>query len=476
MQPDPLRFPGDAARAAANETLRANLRHTLGLIRSRRNAAFEALTEPEELQQIGNAIKQECLARLPELLERLEANLTRRGIQVHWAETTGEANQIVLDIARRRGVKLVVKGKSMVSEETELNPFLERNGIEVLEADLGEYIVQLAHQPPSHIVGPAIHMNRHEIADLFHEKLGEPRTVDIEAMTAMARRVLREKFKTADMGITGVNFAIAETGTLCLVENEGNGRMCTTAPPVHVAMMGLEKVIANLADLPTLNRLLTRSATGQVISTYFNWISSPRRPGEKDGPQEVHVVILDNGRSSIYGDGELRETLSCLRCGACLNICPVYSRIGGHAYRAVYMGPIGKILTPQLAGLKVAGHLTGASTLCGACYEVCPVKIPIPDLLLRLRQEGHQPTAAGRALFRAGAGSQRRAAEAMVWKGWQVIHNRPALYRAMTNLARMAASLLPRNARPLPAWSRRRTLPRPAPRSLHELLRERPSA
>ena len=476
MKPDPARFRQDAARATVNETLRRNLTHTLGLIRSRRNGAFEALTVPEELQQIGNAIKQESLARLPELLERLEERLTARGIQVHWAETTAEANAIVLEIARRRGVQLVVKGKSMVSEETELNRFLQRHGIDVMEADLGEYIVQLAQQGPSHIVAPAIHMNRHEIADLFHEKLGEPYTVDIEAMTAMARRVLREKFKTAGMGVTGVNFAIAETGTLCLVENEGNGRMCTTAPPVHVAMMGLEKVIANLSDLPTLNRLLTRSATGQVISTYFNWISSPRRPGEKDGPEEVHVVILDNGRSAIFSDGELRETLSCLRCGACLNICPVYARIGGHAYGAVYMGPIGKILTPQLAGLKTAGHLSGASTLCGACYEVCPVKIPIPDLLLRLRQEGSQPTAAGRAVFGKGAGSQRKPAEAMVWKGWQVLHDRPAFYRAATALARAAAALLPRSAVDLSPWGKQRELPAASRASLHKLLRDRSGA
>ncbi|MBI3992251.1 MAG: iron-sulfur cluster-binding protein [Candidatus Lambdaproteobacteria bacterium] len=476
MKPDAGRFKVDAARATLNATLRQNLNHTLGLIRARRDAAFEALTAPEELQEIGQAIKQESLARLPELLERLEDRLTARGIQVHWAETADEANAIVLEIARRRGVQLVVKGKTMVSEETELNRFLQRHGIEVLEADLGEYIVQLAQQPPSHIVAPAIHMNRREIADLFHEKLGEPYTVDIEAMTAMARRVLREKFKTAGMGVTGVNFAIAETGTLCLVENEGNGRMCTTAPPVHVAMMGLEKVVANLSDLPTLNRLLTRSATGQAISTYFNWISSPRRRGEKDGPEEVHVVILDNGRSSVYSDGELRDTLACLRCGACLNICPVYARIGGHAYRAVYMGPIGKILTPQLAGLETAGHLTGASTLCGACAEVCPVKIPIPDLLLRLRQEGSQPTAAGRALFGPGAGSQRKPAEAMLWKGWQVLHDRPAYYRAATALARAAAALLPRRAASLSPWGRRRELPVPARASLHALLRNRPGA
>lgn len=486
MKPDAKQFPVDAAQAVANTVLRNNLNHSLGIIRERRDASFDALVDATGLQHIGHAIKQESLSRLPELLEQLEAALTARGIQVHWAETTAEANEAILAIARRRGVKRVVKGKTMVSEETELNPFLESHGIEVIETDLGEYIVQLAEQPPSHIIVPAIHMNRQQVGELFHEKLNEPFTADVKAITAMARRVLRDKFKHADMGITGVNFAVAETGTLCLVENEGNGRMSTTVPPVHVVMMGLEKVIANLSDLPTLLRLLCRSATGQSISTYVNWITSPRRPGEKDGPEEVHVVILDNGRSAIYGDGELRETLACLRCGACLNICPVYNRIGGHAYGSIYAGPIGKILTPQMAGLQTAGHLAGASSLCGACYEVCPVKIPISNLLLRLRQEGNQPTPAGRAIFGNQAGAQRSGVEAMVWKGWRVIHSRPAAYRALTRLTALAGALAPEKSerslldllpfKALRAWRRERRLPRPSRRSLHDLLRDRPSA
>lgn len=486
MKPDAGTFARDAARAVNDTVLRGNLNHALGQIREKRHAAMAALTDSEGLQQIGNAIKQESLARLPELLVQLEEKLTRRGIQVHWAQDAAEANAAVLAIAQRRNARRVVKGKTMVSEETELNEHLQAHGIEVVETDLGEYIVQLAEQRPSHIIAPAIHMNRQEIGDLFHDKLGEPHTVDVQAMTAMARRVLREKFQQADMGVTGVNFAVAETGTLCLVENEGNGRMSTTVPPVHVAMMGLEKVIANLADLPTLLRLLTRSATGQVISTYVNWIASPRRPGEQDGPEEVHVIILDNGRSAIYGDGELRDTLNCVRCAACLNICPVYNRIGGHAYGSIYSGPIGKILTPQMAGLGAAGHLAGASTLCGACFEVCPVKIPIPDLLLRLRQEANAPSAAGRAVFGAQAGARRSGTEAMVWKGWQVLHNSPAAYRAMTRLAALAAAIGPREGRrslwdhvplkALRAWRRTRWLPRPAERSLHRLLRDRPNA
>ena len=474
MQPDPGRFRAESRAALADGALRRNLHNAMHTIRNRRNERFAELSDGEALQWIGNGIKQRALADLPALLERLEAQLGARGVQVHWAETPAEANAIVLAIARRRGVELVVKGKSMVSEETGLNAFLAGHGIQAIEADLGEFIVQLAGQTPSHIVVPAVHMSRQEIAALFHEMLGEPYTDDVAALTALARRVLREKFQQAGMGVTGVNFAVAETGTLALVENEGNGRMVTTVPPVHVALMGLEKVVARLADVAPLVRLLTRSATGQPITTYFNWLSSPRRPGELDGPEEVHLILLDNGRSAIYSDGELRETLDCIRCGACLNICPVYARIGGHAYGSVYMGPIGKILTPQMAGLAAGGHLAGASTLCGACYEVCPVKIPIPNLLLRLRQEGVQPTAAGRAWL-SGAGSRRGMGEALLWKGWRVVNDRPALYRLVTRLLGALGGGLPRLG-PARAWSAARELPRPAPRSLHALLKERPGA
>jgi L-lactate dehydrogenase complex protein LldF len=474
MEPDRRSFRQDAERALGDAPLRRNYAKATAIVRGRRNELMSALVDSAELMRVGHAVKQHALSRLPELLETLEARLAARGVQVHWAETTEEANRIVLDIARRRGVTSVVKGKSMVSEEMELNAFLARNGVQAVEADLGEFIVQQAGQHPVHIVVPAIHMSRAQIGRLFTDTLGEPYTDDVQALTAMARRILREKFQSAGMGITGVNFAVAETGTLALVENEGNGRMVTTVPPVHVALMGIEKVVARLEDVAPLARLLTRSATGQPITSYFNWLSSPRRPGELDGPEEVHLVILDNGRSRIYADGQLRETLECIRCGACLNACPVYQRIGGAAYGSVYMGPIGKILTPQMAGLGTAGHLAGASTLCGACYEACPVNIPIPDLLLRLRQEGNQPTNAGRSLLN-GAGGTRGLGEAMVWKGWQVIHDRPALYRTFTRLAGLLAGHAPTGFGPLKAWSRKRTLPRPARRTLHELLKDRPT-
>src|SRR6266542_1556557 len=363
----------------------------------------------------------------------------------------------------------VVKGKSMVSEEMHLNDFLEERGIESLESDLGEYIIQLDGETPSHIIMPAIHKNKQQIARLFGKKIREAKyTEDVDELTAIARRVLRKKFFEADAGISGVNFAVAETGTLCLVENEGNGRMSTHVPPVHIALMGIEKVVERLEDVPPLYSLLTRSATGQMISTYFNMITGPRGPGEKDGPAEVHLVILDNGRSRIFSDAELSATLRCIRCGACMNHCPVYTRIGGHAYQAVYPGPIGKILTPQTEGVARRHELVHASSLCGACVEVCPVEIPITELLVRLRREAtHRDP--GSTVFEAGEGRSRL--EDAAWALWEVAHRNPALYRLMgfaaTRLRRFLPSWLP----VLSAWTSARATPRPAARTLHELAR-----
>jgi L-lactate dehydrogenase complex protein LldF len=278
--------------------------------------------------------------------------------------------------------------------------------------------------------------------------------------------VLREKFENADVGITGVNFAVAETGTLVLVENEGNGRMCTTVPPVHIAIMGLEKVVERLEQIPALLNLLVRSATGQPITTYVNMITGPRRPGEKDGPDEVHVVILDNGRSRIFADPELRDTLRCIRCGACMNHCPVYTRTGGHAYPGVYPGPIGKILTPQMAGLDATGDLPHASALCEACTEICPVQIPITDILVRLRREGAIPTP-GAAV--KGAGSRAALSESLIWRGWRTVYATPALYRLTLWALTRGGGLLPRWLPGLSRWTQMRTKPRFGRRSLHEL-------
>jgi L-lactate dehydrogenase complex protein LldF len=450
--------------ALADERVRGNFRRAMDGLMQRRLDLFPDPAAMESLRQHGMRIKAQALSRLPELLEQLEERLSKNGIIVHWAETTEEANRIVLAIMHSHDATSLIKGKSMVSEEMGLNDFLIGNGIDVLESDLGEFILQLAGEPPSHIVAPAIHKDRYQIAELFREKFPDiPYTEDINELTQNARTILRDRFEAAEVGLSGVNFAVAETGTLCLVENEGNGRMSTTVPPVHIAVTGIEKVVETFAEIPPLLTLLTRSATGQPITTYFNMISSPRKPGEKDGPKEVHLVLLDNGRSDIYGDPELLATLRCIRCGACMNHCPVYTRIGGHAYGTVYPGPIGTILEPQKGGLDNYGGLTTASSLCGACGEVCPVRIPIPQLINRLRYEASH----GEGVTR-GSGSKRKAAEALAWKGWSLLHRKPVLYRLMATAATRLRGLMPSR---LGAWTRYRSAPRPAASSLHELAR-----
>jgi len=476
-------FRPAAAEALKNPQLRANFRRAMDGLMAKRAALFSDPVEWRDLRALGAAIRARTLARLPELLETLEKNCAANGIHVRWAETTGEANAIVLEILKKHGATRVVKGKSMVSEEMHLNDFLEERGIESLESDLGEYIIQLDGETPSHIIMPAIHKNKQQIAKLFGKKIREAKyTEDVDELTAIARRVLRKKFFEADAGISGVNFAVAETGTLCLVENEGNGRMSTHVPSVHIALMGIEKVVEKLEDVPPLYSLLTRSATGQVISTYFNMITGPRGPGEKDGPTEVHLVILDNERSRIFSDAELSATLRCIRCGACMNHCPVYTRIGGHAYQAVYPGPIGKILTPQTEGVARRHELVHASSLCGACVEACPVQIPIVELLVRLRREATHKEP-GSTVLQAGEGRNRL--EDAAWFFWEAAHRHPSLYRLMGFLATRLRRFLPSRLPVLSAWtwgsggpqgpppgSRLRATPRPAARTLHELARK----
>jgi L-lactate dehydrogenase complex protein LldF len=334
---------------------------------------------------------------------------------------------------------------------------------------MGEYIVQLAGEKPSHIIMPAIHKTKEEIARLFADKVpGVDYTDNVDALIQIGRRVLREKFLAADIGLSGVNFAVAETGTLCLVENEGNGRLSTTAPPVHIAITGIEKIVEKLEHVPPLLSLLTRSATGQNISTYFNMISGPRKPGEKDGPTEVHLVLLDNGRSQAYADEQLRKTLQCIRCGACMNHCPVYTRIGGHAYGTTYPGPIGKIISPHMLGLEATRTMATASSLCGACGEVCPVRIPIPDLLMRLREESFSAPHANPAMRGQGAGYS--ATITAVWKAWAAVYRSPGLYRAATWLGSRFGRLAPRRQG---AWTTVREPLQPAPKRLRDLLRER---
>ena len=458
-----LDFKGRAHNALGDEQLRRNFRTAMDSLMTKRAASFSDADERERLREMGNHIRARALSKLPELLERLEANLTRNGVKVHWAETIEEANQIVLQIAQARQAKQVIKGKSMVSEEMEMNHFLEGHGIESLESDMGEYIVQLDNEKPSHIIMPAIHKNAGQVASLFTDKLGVEYTKDVDQLIQIGRRALRQKFFEADIGVSGVNFAVAETGTLLLVENEGNGRMSTTVPPVHIAVTGIEKVVENLRDVVPL-----RSALGQPITTYVNMISGPRKEHELDGPQEVHLILLDNGRSQAFADSELRQTLNCIRCGACMNHCPVYTRVGGHTYGEVYPGPIGKIITPHMVGLhKVPDH-PSASSLCGACGEVCPVKIPIPSLLRRLREENVKAPDDPHKVMR-GQGSKYSRKERLIWKGWRLLNTSPALYRVFGFFATRLRGLTPPNVGP---WTQNHSAPKPAARSLHELAKQ----
>jgi L-lactate dehydrogenase complex protein LldF len=454
-----------------NPRLRQSFRGAMDYLMEKRAAQFPDPAALDALRRQGEAIRQYSLGRLPELLELLEQRLHERGVRVHWAETAAEAQDIVAGIMAQAQADLIVKGKSMVSEEVELNHALAARGIDALESDMGEYIVQLAGERPSHIIMPAIHKTKEEISRLFAEKVpGVDYTDSVDELIQIGRRVLREQFRTTKVGLSGVNFAVAETGTLCLVENEGNGRMCTTVPDIHIAITGIEKVVEKLEHVPPLLALLTRSATGQAVTTYFNWISGPRREGELDGPRTVHLVLVDNGRSQAYIRPDFRSTLQCIRCGACMNHCPVYTRIGGLAYGTTYPGPIGKIISPHLLGLAGTSELLTASSLCGACGEVCPVRIPIPELLIDLRaraQSGnidrHQPPL-------RGEGSGRKPLLAISFALWRRLYTSPRLYRAFAWLAtRLRALTPPRQG----AWTRTRTPLVPAPRSLHELMRTR---
>lgn len=453
-----------------NQELRDNFRGAMNFLMDKRSAAFSDEQELEALRDTCQKIKQRSLLKLPTLLEQLETKLQANGIQVHWAETAEQANGIIADLITAKDGKSVVKGKSMVSEETSLNDYLLDRDIECLESDMGEYIVQLAGEHPSHIIMPAIHQNKRQIAELFDKNLSDFNyTEDVDALINEGRTVLRNKFLNADVGITGVNFAVAETGTLCLVENEGNGRMCSTVPDLHIAITGIEKVVEYLDDIPPLLSLLTRSATGQMISTYFNMISHPRQDGEKDGPKEVHLVLLDNGRSQAFADEELRQTLQCIRCGACMNHCPVYTRIGGHAYGTVYPGPIGKIISPHMLGLDKTKDLPTASSLCGACGEVCPVKIPIPKILTRLRTESVKKTSKTPQIMK-GQGANRKVSEALIWRVWSHLNKRPTIYNFAIRCIGIFRKLSPKR---IAGWTHVRTAPQPAAKSLHQRVKER---
>ena len=447
---------------------RKNFRGAMDFLQSKRKGQFPDPEERESLRELGAAIRRYSLAHLPRLLEQLETNLTAQGVQVHWAQTPAEANDIALTIARRTGAKSIVKGKSMVSEEIGFNHAMAEAGIEAFESDMGEYIVQLAGETPSHIIMPAIHKTRQQIAELFAREIpGVPYTDDVDGLIRIGRQVLRSKFAEAEIGLSGVNFAVAETGTLCLVENEGNGRMCTTVPRIHIAITGIEKVVEKLEHLPPLLSLLSRSATGQPVTTYVNLISGPRTAEQLDGPEEVHLILLDNGRTQAYADEQLRATLQCIRCGACMNHCPVYARIGGHAYGTTYPGPIGAIISPHLLGLDSTYPLAFASTLCGACVEVCPVKIPITDILVRLRNEAMARPEEARL---RGSGVARSVVGTAIWAVWSQIYGRLGMYRLASWFMSRGRALSPTEQG---AWTRSRTPLIPAQKRLRDLLKDR---
>jgi L-lactate dehydrogenase complex protein LldF len=379
-------FQESAVIALQDITLHGALERATGAADGRRRGVIGELAHAPELRQQGRGSRLRALHDLPELLEQLEANVTAAGGTVLWAQNAAEANQHVLDVCRKHNLKRGVKSKSMVTEEIGLLPALEAAGIQMIETDLGEYIVQISDSHPSHIIMPVMHMTREQIRDLFMDKLDMPLTETAEEMTAFIRARLRQEYLDADFGMSGGNFLIAETGSVVIVTNEGNGRLSTGVPPVHIAVVGIEKVIPTWEDFATLIQLLPRSATGQRMSVYTSGFTGPARPGEPDGPRHFYLVLVDNGRSGIYAS-EYAEALACIRCGACLNACPVYQNVGGHTYGWVYPGPIGAIVTPLLKGIENASPLPYASSLCGACQSACPVDIHIPDMLLKLRRD-----------------------------------------------------------------------------------------
>ena len=466
MQITSQQFKRVASRKLADPKLQTALRTAKGRFVVARAASILELDNFEAIREAAARIRDHAMDYMDLYLEEWEKRALAEGTVVHWAQSHEEVNRLVLDIAQRNQVRKVIKSKSMLGEETGLNGYLESGGLQVVETDLGEYIIQQAGDHPSHIIAPAIHKSKDDIADLFARKHERPRLQEIPALTHEAREILRPHFLTADMGITGANFLVAETGSTLIVTNEGNGRMTTTLPRVHVAIAGIEKIIPTLEDVSLVLRLLTRSATGQSISNYLSFTTGPRRAGDRDGPEQFHVIVVDVGRSRVLGS-DLREALRCIRCGACMNHCPVYQNIGGHAYGWVYPGPIGSVLTPAYVGLENAIDLPNAATFCNQCGVACPVKIPLPDLMRKLREKQFER-------------SLRPAMERWGLKLWAWAAARPVVYRFLANAAaRVGRWLGGRDGRlrRLPGsgaeWTRGRDLPAPKGRTFRQLYAAR---
>ncbi len=446
---------------ADEDTQGAVFKGTANAYNNRLKAMYgHGVAHGEALRAQGAEAKRRALRKLPELLEQAEANMTENGMEVMWAADDTDVQRMITEIAARHDVATVTKSKSMVTEEVGVNEALETAGIEVVETDLGEWILQLNHEAPSHIIAPVIHKTKDSIVDVFREN-GYTGSDDAESMAGYARETLRRAFLESDMGISGGNFVVAETGTIGLVMNEGNGRMVTSLPNVHVAVVGIEKIVETIEDYALLTQIITRSGTGQPITVYTHMINGPRRDDEADGPEHVYVIFVDNGRTDIY-ETDYAEALACIRCGACLNACPVYQQTGGHAYGWVYGGPIGAVVTPLLTGLENASPLPYASTLCGACKSACPVDIDIPRMLLDLRQDlvnaGH-----GERIFDVGLA------------GWSVTNRNRTLYEMSGMAARVGSRLNPTDKLPglLGNWTKYRDFPDFATKPFRDLWKER---
>jgi len=447
--------------ALEDTVLQGALRRATGTFIDRRREALTSVADWEALRMRARQVKEHTINHLDYYLEQLVKNVEAQGGKVHWARNGDDVSKYIIDLAKARGVKSVVKSKSMATEEIELNHALEAAQITPVETDLGEYIIQLAHEKPTHIIVPAIHKTREQIEDLFGDKLEFGRPNGVNEITAIARRRLRHEFFAAQMGITGANFAIAETGSIVLVENEGNIRLSTQVPQIHVAVVGIEKVIPRFDDLSVFLRILPRSGTGQKLTAYVSFLNGPRK---KNNPAaappsdfEFHLVLMDNGRTRMLADEQLRESLYCIRCGACLNVCPVYQKIGGQAYGWIYPGPIGAVISPQLQSLKESGDLPFASSLCGACRDACPVAINLPDMLLALRAKAKE----------SGTVKQKPGERAAL-RGYAFAARRPKLFGFAGKVARAVARLLTKDGKisrapapPLSDWTAYRDLPAP---------------
>jgi L-lactate dehydrogenase complex protein LldF len=464
MQVTSMHFKERAHVKLNDERLQHNLKKMQGKFVAKRRAALVELDDFEGTRDAGKAIRGRALDNLDVWLEIFERNATARGATVLWAETPADVNALVLEIAAKHAVKKIIKSKSMVSEESALDHAIEGAGMKVVETDLGEYILQINdYEPPSHIIGPALHKSKEEVADLFHKAHGTPLKTGIDELCLEARGVLREHYLTADMGISGGNFFVAETGSVVLVTNEGNATLTTTLPKVHVAISGIEKIVPTLEDIATLMRLLPRSSTGQSISNYVDILTGTKTVGEFNGAEHMYFILVDSGRTAVLAS-EVREALRCIRCGACMNHCPVYQNVGGHSYGWVYPGPIGSILTPMYVGLDKAQDLPAASTLCNQCGVVCPVRIPLPDLQRKLRERA----------FETGL---RPWTERAALATWSWVAQRPGLYAFATKIGvrvmkwRGGSEGMIHKLPLAGGWTDGRDLPAPTGRTFRELYR-----